>query len=203
MGLFITLEGGEGSGKSTQCRILFERLQRTGHKVQLLQEPGSTPLGNYLRNWLKREEVTPVAELLLFEAARSELVQEVIRPQLNEGYTIVADRFSDSTLAYQGYGRGIDLDHVKAIDKIAVQGTVPDLTLLLDCPPEHGLDRGHSPHEGRRFENEALGFHNRVRQGYLIMASRDPGRWRIIDATMGIDKVAEAVWQEVQELLGR
>jgi len=203
--LFISFEGGEGSGKSTHTRRLAERLERNGTDVLLVREPGSTPLGQYLRNWLKQErqddDVSPTAELLLFAAARAELVEKVIQPALANGTTIITDRFSDSTVAYQGYGRGISLDEIDAVNNVATKGIIPNLTILLDCPPDVGLARGVDGKGQRRFEDESVGFHTRVREGFLSLAKATPNRWSVVDATQNHDAVADAIWSAVSERL--
>ena len=223
MTLFVSFEGGEGSGKTTQVGLLLCRLEENGHPTVQLREPGMTPLGNAARDWLKRSRpkkgtLTEGAELFLFAAARAEMVAKVLRPAL-EKHVVVCDRYADSTAAYQGYGRQRDLGQVAVINRVATDGVMPDLTILLDCPPEHGLGRVRSsqmelpfdadePPEGRidpegdrRYETEPFAFHLRVRDGYLKMADREPDRWRVIDATRPADEVADAVWQHVSERL--
>lgn len=221
MSFFISFEGGEGSGKTTQSEVLSERLRDAGFSILLIHEPGSTPLGTYLRDWLKRDgTISREAELLLFAAARAELVAKVIKPALEERKIVIADRYADSTTAYQGYGRRIGLKYISMINNLATQGTLPNLTFLIDCPPEQGLERvgsmqmrlaiepsdqrrlGRLDKEGtRRFEEEALNFHRRVRKGYLEMASRDPHRWCIVDATRAVEQVSAEIWDRVQGLL--
>ena len=226
MSVFITFEGGDGSGKSVQTEKLFNGLQNAGVRTLLVREPGSTPLGDYLSQWLKRETpkldtISPISELFLFTAARAELVSKIIAPALrNPGMVVVSDRYADSTTAYQGYGRGLPLDEVAAANVLAVQGVMPQLTLLLDCKPEEGLarigppqirmplgpddrtDGGRMDLEGtRRFEQESLEFHNRVRTGYLAMAEAESARWHVVDATMTVDEIADQVWSRVQRLL--
>ncbi|MFQ5934622.1 MAG: dTMP kinase [Dehalococcoidia bacterium] len=225
MSLFISFEGGEGSGKTTQAEILAERLRAAGFSVLPVHEPGTTPLGNYLRIWLRREyrkeeAVSHDAELLLFAAARAELVAKGIKPALQQNrMVVIADRYADSTTAYQGYGRRIRLEYVKVVNSLATQGVIPDLTLLLDCPPEEGLKRVQSKlplepaqprlvsrmdEEGtRRFEEETRDFHERVHRGYLKLAQQEPDRWRVIDATKSIDEISDTVWRHVQQLLAR
>lgn len=216
MALFISLEGGEGSGKSVQANKLQQRLQLNGFTVIPVHEPGTTKLGNYLRKWLKSEKIdSHEAELLLFAAARSELVTSVIKPHLAKARTIiVADRYADSTTAYQGYGRGLKLEHVHAIHKISTQGIWPDLTLLLDLDPETGLARlGHAQQRlmysiksgdrlddlgQRKFEELSLTFHKRIRQGYLRMAKAQPQRWSVVDASHSVDEVETMIWEQVQ-----
>ena len=181
MALFITFEGGEGSGKSTQARALYKRLLSLNIPTLLTHEPGGTPLGNNLRRWLKdKEEIDPSTELLLFNASRAHLVSQVIRPALEKGTAVICDRFAESTIAYQGYGRGFDLNLIEAINNTATQGLKPDLIVFLDIHVDHGLAR-----KGRRdsFEREEIAIHQRVRSGYLEMARREPERWLFIDGS--------------------
>ena len=206
LSLFITFEGGEGSGKTTQAALLAERLRETGREVLEVHEPGSTPLGKYLRRWLKegRDPLTAEAELLLFAAARAQLVRRRLRPALERGAVVVCDRYADSSEAYQGHGRGLDLDRVRMVNDLATGGLHPHLTFLLDCPPEVGLrrhagDRSDAPRD--RFEGEGLSFHRRVREGYLEMAQAEPNRWRVLDATRPPQEVARQVWCIVRPLL--
>ncbi len=202
MSLFISFEGGEGSGKTTQAKLLHDRLVAGGHLTLAVREPGGTELGEYLRTWLKatRKPMTPAAELFLFTAARSEVVRRVIRPALESGAMVIADRYADSTTAYQGYGRRLPLRSVHSANKLATDGLWPHLTMFLDMPPEAALRR--TP-EGadRRFEDEDLQFHRRVRDGYLKLAARGPQRWAIIDASQSTEAVADRVWERVSPLL--
>jgi len=205
MSLFITFEGGEGSGKSVQARTLYRRLSKLATPVVLTYEPGGTPLGKKLSCWLKwtkDTDITPLTELLLFNAARTQSVTEVIMPNLESGRIVISDRYADSTTTYQGYGRGLDLAIVKNINNIAIQGMNPDLTVLLDIPVEAGLARKKAKRQDR-FEQEELVFHHRVREGYLKLAASDPERWLIIDATQSKDKIAETIWQRVSQLLSK
>lgn len=203
MSSFITFEGGEGSGKSWQSRTLYRKLSRLGVPVLLVHEPGSTALGRKIGRFLKwapGTEISPFSELLLFNAARSQLASEVIKPALAEGKVVLCDRFSDSTTAYQGYGRGLDLNTVREINELAGQYLRPDLTVLLDIPSEAGLarkDRGSAD----RFEQEALAFHRRVREGYLKLAKSEPERWLVIDGTKPKNEIANIIWQRVSQLL--
>jgi dTMP kinase len=192
-GLFITFEGGEGSGKSTQVELLARRLETAGRRVLKLREPGGTPLGEELRQLLlhRRADISPQAELLLFLAARAELVRAVIRPALAEGTIVICDRFSDSTLAYQGYGRGIDLDQVRKLNDSATGGLKPDLTVLLDLPVEAGRSRKQRDEDA--FQGEDDTFHERVRQGYLALARQEPDRWLVLDATRPAEELTAAI----------
>lgn len=203
MALFITFEGGEGNGKSFQARVLYRRLSQLAIPALLTHEPGGTPFGKKLGHWLKwakDTDISPLTELLLFNASRAQLVTEVIQPRLKSGMTVICDRYADSTTAYQGYGRGLDLEMVKAISDAAAQGLKPNLTVLLDMPVEAGLARK-SARRQDRFEQEALAFHRRVREGYLKLAADEPGRWLLVDASQPKAKVAQIIWQRVSQLL--
>lgn len=202
MGLFITFEGGEGCGKSTQSRLLLKKLEQQNIPVVLTHEPGGTALGNEVRKALKRKRgsfVSPQAELFLFAASRAQLVAEVIRPALEEGKVVLCDRFTHSTLVYQGYGRGLDLTILETVNNIAIQNLKQDLTIFLDIPPEQGLARKRSLKD--RFELEDLSFHRRVREGYLKMAAAEPDRWLVIDASLPKRKITEIIWDRVSQLL--
>lgn len=203
MALFITFEGGEGCGKSVQAKALYRRLSQSAIPVLLTHEPGGTPFGNKLGRWLKWAEIkdiSPLTELLLFNASRAQLVNEVIQPNLEEGKIVICDRYADSTAAYQSYGRGLDLEMVKVINDVATQGLKPDLTILLDVPADEGLARIKARRRDR-FEQEDIAFHQRVREGYLKLATNDPERWLVVDATQSKRKIAEIIWQRVSQLL--
>ena len=203
MALFITFEGGEGCGKSVQARALHERLSQSAIPAVLTHEPGGTALSRKLGRWLKGAEntgISPLAELLLFNASRTQLVDEVIRPELEKGKVVICDRYADSTTAYQSYGRGLDLEMVTAINDIATGGLKPDLTILLDISAEEGLAR---KQRRDRFEQEDIAFHQRVREGYLKLAASEPGRWLVIDAKQGKEKIAEIIWKKVSQLLSQ
>ncbi len=202
MSLFITFEGGEGCGKSTQAKALYRKLCQQGIPVVLTHEPGGTTLGNEIRKLLKRKQessISPQAELLLFAASRVQLVAEVICPALEEGKVVICDRFAHSTLVYQGYGRGLDLTTVEMVNNLAVQNLNPDTVIFLDISPEQGLARKRAPKD--RFELEDLSFHRRVREGYLKAAVADPNRWLVIDATLPKREIAKIVWGEISQLL--
>ena len=201
MGTFIVFEGGEGSGKSTQARRLYRRLNRQGHPVLLTHEPGGTVFGERVRRILKRGvSVAPRSWLFLFSAARTQLLAEVVRPALARGQAVVCDRYTPSTIAYQGYGHGLSLEMVSMVTEAATEGLRPDVVVLLDAPPDVGLKR--RAQTGRdRFEAEALGFHERVREGYLKQAKEEPERWLVVDATLPRERVAEVIWQRVEPLL--
>ena len=201
MSLFITFEGGEGCGKTTQAKALFRKLSRLGYPVLLSKEPGGTRLGRELARWLKNAEADfdPVSELFLFAAARAHLVSQVIRPALAKGEIVILDRFADSTAAYQGYGRGLDLSFVSAVNDAATGGLRPNLIVLLDIEVEAGLGRKRSNQD--RFEREEIDFHRRVKEGYLKMAAAEPERWLVVDATLPKAKVSEVIWERVKQLL--
>jgi dTMP kinase len=203
MSLFITFEGGEGSGKSIQAKELYRRLSQLAVPVLLTHEPGGTPFGQKVGRWLKwgqGADISPLTELMLFNASRAQLVAEVIQPALKSGKLVISDRYADSTTAYQGYGRELDLAMVKAVNKAATQGLAPALTILLDILVEEGLARI-KVREKDRFEQETLAFHQRVRQGYLKLAADEPGRWLVVDASQSKRKIAEIIWQRVSQLL--
>jgi dTMP kinase len=201
-GRFITIEGPEGSGKTTQADRLAARLGDDGEDVHLTREPGGTWLGERLREVLlartgSAARTDPLADAFLFDAARRQLVVEVIRPMLDAGTTVLCARYADSTLAYQGYGAGVDLDQLRSLEAIATDGLVPDLTILLDVPVEVGLARK-APGDVTRFEAEFdLAFHRRVRDGFLALAVASPGRFVVVDATQPSDAVTDAVVRAV------
>jgi dTMP kinase len=205
-GVFITLEGPDGAGKSSQLSRLAERI---GGQVVVTREPGGTQIGERIRELLLRGEGRdPLADALLFNAARRQLVAEVIRPALERGATVICDRFTDSTLAYQGYGAGVPLDQLRALADIATGGLRPDRTILFDLPPEAGLRRraAGAGSEVTRFESadeHDLAFHQRVRAGYLELAAAEPDRWRVIHSDQDADTVASELWTVVSDLVGR
>ena len=203
MSLFITFEGSEGCGKSTQAKALWRKLARLGIPVELTHEPGGTALGNQLRRTLKKghqDKISPLAELFLFAACRIQLVTEVIRPSLRQGKVVICDRFADSTTAYQGYGRGLNLETIKKINELATQEVKPNLTILLDIPTQKGLGRKPSA-TNDRFEAEDIAFHNKVRDGYLKLAAEEPERWLVIDATLPRARIGKIIWHRVNQLL--
>jgi dTMP kinase len=202
LGLFITFEGGEGCGKSTHSRLLLKKLEQHNIPVVLTHEPGGTALGDELRKALKKKRgssSSPQAELFLVAASRAQLVSEVIRPALQEGKVVICDRFTYSTMVYQGYGRGLDFTAIKMVNNMATMHLNPDLVILLDIPPEQGLARKHSLKD--RFELEDLSFHRRVREGYTRMAAAEPDQWLVIDASLPKEKVAGIIWDRVNQLL--
>jgi dTMP kinase len=204
-GFFITFEGPDGSGKSTQIQGLAEYLQGLGQTVLLTREPGGTEIGEKIRDLLhdlRHREMQPRAEILLYSAARAQLVGQRIRPALESGGTVLCDRYADSTLAYQGYGHGLDLEIMRLITSFATQGLRPDLTLLFDLEPALGLKRRQADGvEWNRLDDYDLAFHQRVRQGYHELAQADPGRWVTLDATLGRQKLQEEVRRVVAERL--
>jgi len=202
MSLFITFEGGEGAGKSVQARALYRRLLRSSIPALLTHEPGGTTPSKRIGRLLKwaHADISPLTELLLFNASRAQLVTEVIQPSLREGKVVICDRYADSTIAYQSYGRGLDIEIVTAINNAATQGLKPDLTILLDMSVEDGLARKSSGKQDR-FEQEAIAFHKRVRNGYLKLAANDPKRWLVIDATQSKRKISQTIWQRVDLIL--
>ena len=203
MSLFITFEGEEGSGKTFQTRALYRRLGGLAIPALLTHEPGGTVAGEKIARWLKWAHdagISALSELLMFNASRAQLVEEVIQPGLKSGKVVICDRFADSTIAYQGYGRCLDLEMVKAVNHTATRGLKPGLTILLDLPFEAGLARKiNRKHD--RFERETIAFHRRVRQGYLKLAAEEPGRWLVIDASQSKEKISKIVWQRVSGLL--
>ena len=208
-GLLISFEGTEGGGKSTQAARLAERLRALGRVVRVLREPGGTAIGEEIRHTLKHSAgnhaMTPEAELLLMNASRAQLVREVIRPALAAGEVVVCDRFHDSTTAYQGYGRELDLAHVRSVLDFAIGDTRPDLTLWLRVPLELSevrraarLER--NPALRDRFEEADRAFFERVERGYEAIAAAEPQRVRAIDATRSIEEVAGEIWRHVEPL---
>jgi dTMP kinase len=210
--LFITFEGTEGCGKSTQVELLAERLRALGHRVRVLREPGGTPIGEEIRHTLKHSKVnvtmTYETELLLMNASRAQLVRETIRPALAVGEIVLCDRFYDSTTAYQGYGRGLDLALVKSVIDFAIGDTRPNLTLLLHVPPEVSAERLQSrqstlPFVRDRIEEGDRYFFERVAQGYEAIAAAEPNRVRVVSGTGAIEVVCENIWELVRPVLPR
>lgn len=231
MSLFITFEGPEGSGKSTQARKLYERLQKAGYPVILTREPGGTAIGDMVRRLLldmQHAEMEPTTETLLFAAARAQLVGEVIRPYLEMGGVVLCDRYADSTYAYQGYGLGRDLQQLREITQFATGGLMPDLTIYLDLPAAEGLARKRRQREEaqvraqqlplpmpaplvtreqsdiwNRLDARELAFHERVRQGYRELIAVEPERWFVLDARQDREKLAEEIAARIQPLVER
>jgi dTMP kinase len=204
--LFITFEGPEGSGKSTQIRRLAAALEAQNLPVLVTREPGGTIIGNAIRAVLldpARTEMSPRAETLLFNAARAQIVDQVIRPALAAGQMVLCDRYADSTLAYQGYGHGQDLDPLRALGAYATGGLAPDLTIYLDIDVREGLQRKQAgrAEEWNRMEEKALAFHQAVRAGYLQLAAAEPARWLVVNAAQSIEAVHSAILARLQALL--
>jgi dTMP kinase len=206
MGLFITFEGPEGSGKTTQIRRLADWLGEQGRNVLTTREPGGTRIGEAIREVLlspAHTEMCAEAEILLFSAARAQIVRETLQPHLARGGVVLCDRFADSTLAYQGYGRLLDLDTLRQITLFATGGVVPALTICLDLPVVEGLRRkqGGDQAEWNRMERERLDFQERVRRGYLALAAAEPQRWFVLDALRAIEVIQAEIRQRVAALL--
>jgi dTMP kinase len=204
LSLFITFEGPDGGGKTTQAHLLVDHLNALGHEVLLTREPGGTAIGEQIRRVLTDLANTPMhprTEILLFSASRAQLVHEVIRPHLQSGGMVVSDRFFDATLAYQGYGHRLDLAALRSITSFATGGLVPDLTFLLDLPAEEGLMRRKKHGDWNRLDAYNLEFHTRVRQGYLELAAADPSRWIILDARKAPETLQAEVLQFVEARL--
>ena len=217
MGIFITFEGGDGAGKTTQAALLGDRLSEHG-KVAMLREPGGTDLGEFIYSYVRHRsahsanqgffpelgspgfpgEVAPIAELFLFAAARAQLVVEVLRPALDRDEIIICDRFADSTAAYQGFGRELPREQVDKMNEVATGGLKPDLTVLLDIDPHDGLAR--VPEKRDRIEEQSLAFHRRVRDGYLKIAGKDPDRFLVLDATRPTGELHTQIWNRVAAL---
>ncbi len=205
MALFITFEGGEGCGKSVQSKRLYRRLSKLAIPVLLTHEPGVTALGKRITRLLKWSQdinISPMAELLLFNTSRAQLVEEVIRPNLEKGVNVICDRYADSTTAYQGYGRELDMTVVKAVNRTGTQGLAPDLTILLDIPVREGLARKSDKNKDR-FEGESVKFHQRVREGYLKLADAEPERWLVVNAEKDKENISDEIWQRVSKILQR
>jgi len=208
-GFFITLEGGEGTGKTTQIELLAKELEKQGHEVILTREPGGTREAEKIRELLVDREGgnwTPVAECLLFFAARNMNAETLIKPALAAGKIVIADRFADSTRAYQGYGHGLDLEIVEKVNDLSLGTFQPDLTFILDLPAKTGLQRaGRRLQEDQsaedRFEQLDTDFHEKLRQGYLDIAVKNPDRCIVVDAKQSIGEIAESLWSATQEKL--
>lgn len=201
-GYFIVFEGGEGAGKSTQEALLAEALASEGRSVVRTREPGGTPAGEAIRNVLLSNEYAGLsdrAEALLFAAARGEHVKQVIKPALEDGAIVICDRYLDSSVAYQGYGRELGADRVRDLSVWATEGLLPDLTILLDVDPTVGLSRVESPD---RLESEPIDYHQRVRSAFLDIAAREPSRFLVVDASGSVEEIAATIRGRVVELLG-
>jgi dTMP kinase len=211
-GLFITLEGGEGTGKSTQSRLLKSSLEEKGREVVLTREPGGTPEAEKIRDLLVQRDGghwTPTAECLLFFAARQMHVETLIKPALASGKIIICDRFTDSTIAYQGYGHGFDIQIIRDIEKLALSKFKPDITFILDLPVAEGLERSLRQKKAAfgkentedRFEKLDSEFHERLRYGFLDIASKDKDRCVVIDATRSTDDVHQSIWEFIRNVV--
>ncbi len=203
MSLFITFEGPDGSGKTTQARRLVEYFQSRGLPVLHTREPGGTAIGEQIRNVILSTHNLSIrheTEALLFSAARAQIVAELIRPALAAGKIVVCDRYADSTMAYQGYGLGLDLDALRAITRFATGGLTPDLTFYVDVPAEIGLARRHRG-ETNRLDQKNVAYHARVREGFLKMAHAEPQRWVVIDGTRSVDEVQQDIRARLEQRL--
>ena len=215
-GLLITFEGGEGVGKSTQAKILFHQLEKYGVDCIITQEPGGSILGNNIRKWVKSSSnISPLSETLLFEAARSQIITEIISPGLRQNKVVIVDRFTDSTISYQGFGHGLDIEIINQLNKIATKNIIPNLTILLDIEPEIALSRVSNQTDlftgddnykrvdsenQRKFEQKPLEFHQKVREGYLSISKNDK-RWCLINAAQKSDVIAKLILNKTKELL--
>jgi dTMP kinase len=212
LSLFITFEGVEGSGKTTQIQRLKKYLDRKGIPCKVTREPGGCPIGEKVRKILlnpDHREMVPLSELLLYEAARAQHVKEVIEPFLKKRGVVLCDRFSDATIAYQGYGRKIDLRWIERLNHFSSRGIKPDVTFLLDCPSDVGLKRALKRNrtlkqeKEERFEKEKIQFHQRVRKGYLALAKKEPHRVKVVDTRQGEDNVFNKILKTVDKLIVR
>ena len=209
MSLFITFEGPEGSGKTTQAQLLYEYLQERGYPVFLTREPGGTGIGDQIRevlHSLENTEMLPQTEILLYSASRAQLVGQIIRPHLARGEIVLCDRYADSTLAYQGYGHGLDLQVLQVVTAFATGELKPDLTIYLDIDVEEGLRRKQAAYqageaEWNRMDQQELAFHRQVRGGYLQMVAAEPERWVVIEAAQPADAAQRAIRAEVEAKL--
>ena len=203
--MFITFEGSEGSGKSTQIHLLAEFLQKRGILVTTTREPGGTRIGEQVRDCLhdvSNNEMTSAAEVLLYSASRSQLVEQIIRPALANNHVVLSDRYADSTIAYQGFGRNLDLDTLFRITEFATGGLIPDLSLFLDVDVKNGLKRRSAGgSEMNRMDLQTIAFYEKVREGYLQLASKDSDRWKIIDANRSVKLIQKGVRKVVLERL--
>lgn len=204
-GKFISFEGIEGTGKSTQAKLLQQSLLGLGYEVILTEEPGGTLISLRIREVLlsvDHKNMKPLTELLLYNAARAQHIEEVILPALNRGAVVITDRFTDSTFAYQGYGRGIDLSLLESIDRIATDGLRPDMTMLLDLDVETGLKRNRRINKTDRLELEDVEFHKRVRKGYHELAAKEPERIKVLDASGGIGELHTVIAKIISDFIG-
>lgn len=206
--MFITFEGGEGAGKSTAIKKIVERLQKEGREIVLTREPGGTPIGEEIRSVIldkKNTDMDVRTEALLYAASRRQHIVQKIIPSLKQGKIVLCDRFLDSSLAYQGYARGIGIDKVYEMNQFATEGVEPDLTLFFDLDPEEGLRRiaANNNREVNRLDVEKLSFHQKVREGFLLLAKKFPHRFVVIDASQNAQKVFEDAYKEIENILKR
>lgn len=204
--MFITFEGVEGCGKTTQARLLAERIEACGFRTLVTREPGGAAISEQIRAVVldhRNDGMDPLAEALLYVAARAQFVVEIVRPALAAERVVICDRFADSTLAYQGYGRGLDLGTLRTLNTIATGGLTPDVTFLLDLPVAAGLARRQRGGDWNRMDNAGRAFHERVYNGYHALVQADPARWRVVDARGAVPEVAAAVWRAVAPLFAR
>jgi len=202
--MFITIEGPDGSGKTTQVAPLSDYLIQSGYQVLITREPGGTAIGDQIRRVLsdlKNTGMHPRSETLLFLAARAQLVEEVIKPHLEKDYIVLCDRYADSTMAYQGYGHQNEIQQIRSLISFATGGLIPDLTILLDLDVQTGLKRKAQGNEWNRLDAYSLEFHERVRQGYAALVEAEPGRWVVIDADQPADRIQEIIRKVVGERL--
>lgn len=204
-GVFITFEGSEGCGKTTQIKSLSNKLKTLGKNVEITREPGGTQIGESIRHLLQdplnADKITPITELLLFSACRSELSERIIKPALARGDFVVCDRFYDSTYVYQGIGRSLNLSYIEQLKTISVGTLIPDLTIILDLNASTGLERAENRQSGTldRIEAESLQFFEKIRQGYLDLAKSEPERFFIIDGSLSVQEIESIIWDEVKK----
>ena len=204
--MFITFEGVEGCGKTTQARLLAERIEARGCRTLVTREPGGAAISEQVRAVVldhRNDGMDPMAEALLYVAARAQFVAEIVRPALAAGAVVICDRFADSTLAYQGYGRGLDLGTLRTLNGIATGGLMPDVTFLLDLPVAQGLARRQRGGDWNRMDNAGRAFHERVYNGYHALVEAEPARWRVVDARGAVPEVAAGVWCAASPLFER
>jgi dTMP kinase len=207
IGYFITFEGPDGAGKSTQIHLLNDYLKSKGWDTVVTREPGGTPIGEKIRSIIldvENRDMNPITEMFLYAAARAQHVSQVIKPALKQGKIVLCDRFVDSSIAYQGFGRELGVEMVEKVNRFALQGITPDITLLFDINPEKGLERSAMRHRGvDRLEEEKLDFHRRVYEGYVLLSRKYPERFHVIDASRKIEEIHKTIIGEIEQLLKR